>query len=95
MSREEPPFGIKGLVLRGGPLGGGGVSGGMYVGDWKIFSPKIDYERCTKCWLCVTYCPEAALSKGERGPELDPRFCKGCGICGNECPVEAIEMVRE
>ena len=95
MSGEKHPFGIKGLVGRGGLLAGGGGVGGLYVGDWRVFTPKIDYEKCTKCWLCVAYCPEAALSKGEEGPKLDPRFCKGCGVCANECPVKAIEMVRE
>jgi 2-oxoacid:acceptor oxidoreductase delta subunit (pyruvate/2-ketoisovalerate family) len=95
MSRERHALGIKGLVERGGLLTGGGGVGGMYVGDWRIFTPKINYERCTRCWLCIVYCPEAALSKDEGGPMLDGRFCKGCGICADECPAKAIEMVRE
>ena len=83
-------LGIKGLILRGGEK-----KGGMYVGDWRVYTPKIDPEKCTKCWLCVTYCPEAAIEKGEENPEIDLRFCKGCGVCANECPAKAIEMVRE
>lgn len=86
----ENELGIKGLVLRGGEK-----AGGLYVGDWRVYTPQIDLEKCTNCWLCVMYCPEAAIEKGDEGPEIDLRFCKGCGVCANECPVHAIGMVRE
>jgi len=73
----------------------GKLQGGLYVGDWRVLTPKLLEERCKKCWLCVEYCPEGAVSKGEKGPVFDLRFCKGCGICAHECPARAIQMVRE
>jgi pyruvate ferredoxin oxidoreductase delta subunit len=65
------------------------------TGDWKVFMPKIDTSKCTKCGLCWMYCPDSAIIwDGEGYPEPNYDYCKGCGICANECPVKAIEMVR-
>ena len=36
----ESELGIKGLVLRGGEK-----KGGLYVGDWRVYTPKIDPEK--------------------------------------------------
>ncbi len=63
--------------------------------SWRVLKPVIDLEKCRKCWLCVDFCPDGVISKGEDGPVIDYRFCKGCGVCANECPVKAISMVRE
>jgi len=63
--------------------------------SWRVLKPVIDLGKCRKCWLCVDFCPDGVISKGEEGPVIDYRFCKGCGVCANECPVKAISMVRE
>ena len=63
------------------------------TGDWRIFKPVMDKEKCTKCQFCWVYCPEAVIDKDTL--EIDYYYCKGCGICAKECPVKAIEMVRE
>jgi len=70
--------------------------GGQFVGNWRVRRPETDYDKCTGCKLCASYCPEAAIQTDEKGePEIDWRFCKGCGICANECPTGAIAMVKE
>lgn len=66
------------------------------TGSWRTFMPVIDYEECTGCGTCATFCPEGCVEEVEQKrfePDLD--YCKGCGICANECPVDAIEMERE
>ena len=68
--------------------------GQNYTGSWSIFRPSIDLEKCTKCGLCVIYCPEAAIEMTDEGSKVDYNYCKGCGICANECPVGAITMER-
>jgi 2-oxoacid:acceptor oxidoreductase delta subunit (pyruvate/2-ketoisovalerate family) len=64
------------------------------TGDWKTYMPIRDPEKCTRCLLCVIFCPDGAIHwKPEKEDiEFDYNFCKGCGICANECPTKAIEM---
>jgi pyruvate ferredoxin oxidoreductase delta subunit len=57
--------------------------------------PVVDMEKCTKCGLCVIYCPEACIVMEDTGIQFDYDYCKGCGICDNECPADAISMKRE
>lgn len=70
--------------------------GAMDVSNWRVNTPKVQQESCVSCGLCVSYCPENAISlDGKRKPVINFTFCKGCGICAHECPTESIEMVRE
>lgn len=62
------------------------------TGDWRIFRPVRDENKCTKCMLCYIYCPEAVISNAIM---IDYDYCKGCGICANECPKNAIVMIEE
>ena len=51
---------------------------------------------CLHCDVCMTFCPDVAISKDEAGEYvIDYDHCKGCGICVNECPREAMELVEE
>jgi len=73
-----------------------GARGGQYVANWRVDTPEIDHQVCVNCRLCITYCPEAAItSKEKEKPQIDYRFCKGCGVCANECPSKAIKMKKE
>ncbi len=66
------------------------------TGDWRTFVPKIDKEKCNRCYICWMYCPEAVIDIDEEGyPVIDLDYCKGCLICVHECPKKAIEQVRE
>ncbi|MCL5021060.1 MAG: NAD(P)-binding protein, partial [Bacteroidetes bacterium] len=51
---------------------------------------------CLHCDVCMTFCPDVAISKDESGEYvIDYDHCKGCGVCVNECPREAMELVPE
>ena len=65
------------------------------TGTWRSVRPEIDMEKCKKCWICFTFCPDAAISKTDEGPKIDYDYCKGCGICADVCPKDCIEMVEE
>jgi pyruvate ferredoxin oxidoreductase gamma subunit len=66
------------------------------TGDWRIFKPTIDYEKCTGCMICYVYCPESAVKIGsDKKPVIDYDNCKGCMICYRECPLKAITSERE
>lgn len=66
--------------------------------------PRIDFEECAGCSVCIENCPKDCLSLSK------PRFhgdthtaaelrqagnCAGCGICAKVCPIEAITMVLQ
>ena len=68
---------------------------GRAAWSWRVFKPIVDDGACIRCWLCVDYCPEGVISKGEESVEIDYLVCKGCGVCAEECPVQAIKMERE
>ena len=45
---------------------------------------------CRDCGICLTMCPQAAISKKENGQDfelvVDPERCIGCGFCAGVCP---------
>jgi pyruvate ferredoxin oxidoreductase gamma subunit len=69
----------------------------MPTGLWRTMRPKIDYDRCNRCWwVCSTFCPDSAISVDEeKHPQIDYDHCKGCLICVAQCPPHAITAVPE
>ena len=66
------------------------------TGDWRIFRPVVDKEKCTGCQICWMYCPDTAITMDENNkPVINLEYCKGCLICETNCPVKAISRVRE
>jgi len=65
------------------------------VWAWRVFKPIVDEEACRRCWLCVDWCPEGVIEKGEKAAKINLLICKGCGVCAEECPLDAIKMERE
>lgn len=61
----------------------------------RVFKPIIDEDKCKRCGICETFCPEGVIAKMDGDFHIDYRYCKGCGICSNECPFDAINIVRE
>ncbi|MEM2225865.1 MAG: glycyl-radical enzyme activating protein [Candidatus Bathyarchaeia archaeon] len=59
--------------------------------------PEILYyeDRCKRCSLCATICPQGAIEL--RGGELaiNRRKCDSCGKCAESCPNGALKMVGE
>lgn len=58
---------------------------------------QVDSDRCISCGLCVSQCPEGAISMVKGKAVIDKDKCIDCGICvtGNGhyrgCPVNAIK----
>jgi len=66
------------------------------TGDWSVYKPIIDYDRCTKCMICFVYCPDSAITIDQDGfPVVNYDACKGCNICYTECPTKTITIGRK
>jgi 2-oxoacid:acceptor oxidoreductase gamma subunit (pyruvate/2-ketoisovalerate family)/2-oxoacid:acceptor oxidoreductase delta subunit (pyruvate/2-ketoisovalerate family) len=92
---EVKPATNKEAVMERQDLHVGGYGVLKDVSSWRVFTPRIDLDKCTGCKSCWLFCPETAIKWVDDGPEIEYRKCKGCGVCVNECPVKAIEFVRE
>jgi pyruvate ferredoxin oxidoreductase delta subunit len=76
------------------PFGPSSAAGVIIEGNagWRVKRPIVDDEKCIRCQICWTFCPEGVI---DREIHIDMNFCKGCGICAHECPKKAITMVSE
>jgi Pyruvate/2-oxoacid:ferredoxin oxidoreductase delta subunit len=63
--------------------------------------PKVRYNRCMACGICVQACPFSCLELTYVGvdalhkayPKLrNAESCTGCAICESNCPMECISM---
>ena len=84
------------MVLAVGCRARPGKAGDNKTGSWRVFKPLFDHEKCSKCSMCQTLCPEGCIHEDTEGFfDPDYAYCKGCGICAAECPKEAITMKQE
>lgn len=66
------------------------------TGSWRLVKPEIDYDLCTRCGLCVVYCPDGTVALDDEGyPVIDYEHCKGCMICRQLCPIHAVAQEKE
>jgi 2-oxoacid:acceptor oxidoreductase delta subunit (pyruvate/2-ketoisovalerate family) len=64
----------------------------MITGNWRIYRPVLDPEKCNLCMSCIIFCPDACwqLNDEEDEPVWNAKYCKGCSICVNECTSGAL-----
>ena len=62
-------------------------------GDWKPWFPVIDYDRCTNCMQCLSFCLFGVygVDDGDRIQVQNNDQCKtNCPACSRVCPEAAI-----
>ncbi len=62
-------------------------------GDWKPWFPVIDYDRCTNCMQCLSFCLFGVygVDPGQRIQVQNNDNCKtNCPACSRVCPEAAI-----
>lgn len=68
----------------------------IVTGTWKIkllqklFSNKINKDKCIKCGLCAKLCPVGNINAGEDGFPVFSTACQYCMRCVSYCPKQAI-----
>ena len=63
----------------------------------------IDRERCKACELCISACPQNALSLSDQFNSLGYRYlvfdekknCTGCALCAQVCPDIVISIYKD
>ncbi len=68
-------------------------SGAGRPDHWTPWFPVIDYDRCTNCMQCLSFCLFDVFGTGEKGRILvdNPDKCKtNCPACARVCPEVAI-----
>ena len=53
----------------------------------------INYDACTVCKSCISYCRFDAISSESDRVIISEILCDGCRLCARICPEEAIEMI--
>jgi ferredoxin len=54
---------------------------------------------CRDCGICISICPQSAISKNEPTNNeyrhvVNEKLCIGCGFCAGACPCGVSEMVE-
>ncbi len=52
--------------------------------------PRIKAKACTRCGLCVQWCPASAITMEEKSAVIDGAICIGCGQCLAVCRFDAV-----
>ena len=68
-------------------------AGARKAGDWKPWFPVIDYDRCTNCMQCLSFClfDVYGVSGGDKIQVQHEDHCKtDCPACSRVCPEVAI-----
>ncbi|MCX8027668.1 MAG: 4Fe-4S binding protein [Thermodesulfovibrionales bacterium] len=54
---------------------------------------RLDYNRCSRCGICLNQCPYGAIELMETGTiDISDVLCEGCGLCAVSCPSRAIDL---
>ncbi|MBN2406610.1 MAG: DUF362 domain-containing protein [Elusimicrobia bacterium] len=54
--------------------------------------PIIKKNACTRCGLCMQWCPAGAIYMDEESSVIDQEKCLGCGKCIMACPSSAVRL---
>lgn len=57
--------------------------------------PWVDQEKCVGCGVCISSCPEDAISMENDKATISQDKCTFCGKCFSACPQETIRPNSE
>lgn len=66
------------------------------TGNWRLYKPVINHEKCSQCYMCYISCPHSCIYIDDSEyPQINYDNCKGCLVCYYECPKKIISKERE
>jgi uncharacterized protein len=71
-------------------LGMGCVSKKGKMEQHSTSKPKVKKKNCTKCGLCIEWCPVDAITMNEESAKINKEICIGCGQCLTVCRFDAV-----
>ncbi len=71
-------------------LGMGCASRKGKMAQHSTVKPKIKKKVCTKCAVCIKWCPEDAITMTDESAVIDKEKCIGCGECLAVCRFDAV-----
>lgn len=61
----------------------------------EMLIPKINYDLCVNCGMCISACAPTAIMKDDDGNIIiNEVSCRSCGLCMPACPTGAIQLVN-
>ncbi len=60
-----------------------------------MVKPKVDFDKCIGCGLCVSICPKVFEMKDDmKAHVIDPKGCDSCDCkeAAESCPTDAISL---
>lgn len=57
-------------------------------------APSINYDICSNCGLCKSYCKFDAIINENNKYVIDEINCEGCALCSYVCPANAITLTK-
>lgn len=72
------------------------VKGNRPYKGLRVFNatPICEDERCNRCKICVSICPQSAIDE-EDPTKTDPSRCMSCVACIKKCPQEARQIPHQ
>ena len=55
------------------------------TGSWRVFKPIFDHEKCSKCGMCRTLCPEGCVHE-DAGRDSSTRTTRTAKAAGSAQP---------
>ncbi len=71
-------------------MGMGCASRGGKMAQHSTAKPSVKKKACTKCGVCVKWCPASAITMNEECAVIDKKICIGCGQCLAVCRFDAV-----
>lgn len=66
-----------------------------YFPDYQFYKVKIDYNKCTLCHACFSFCSQKVFRLFDTFVQINHEKCVNCMDCQDICPEHAIQIIAD